>query len=87
MGISVYVAGVMVTSPDVVVVITDHFGNSRQGDGSACTLSEAEQELSGSTWVTPTRMWRVEIGQCPSFTQAYIAQSSKTPLVGGRVRL
>ena len=59
-----------------VVTVTDHFGQVYT-HATGCVPADVVQVLTGVVSVTPTTQWRVDIGQCPSFTDGYIAGSTK----------
>ena len=66
---------------EVVAVITDHTGASVVAAERGCELNDAAQVLSSTVDVTPTQQWRLQLGQCPSFTARFVANSQKRILV------
>ena len=73
--LNAYVSGIN-AGDQAVVTVTDHFGEVYL-HATGCVEADAVQVLSGVVNITSTKRWRVDIGQCPSFTDGYIASSTK----------
>ena len=66
----------------VATKVTDPFGRSTTSAQNGCDLKDAEQILSASMQTAQTiQPWVLEIAQCPSYADSFVASSQKSRLV------
>ena len=67
-------------SPDAVVTVTDTAGGVFVDGGSGCKPADAVAAVSMPLHFTPSQSWLLTVGQCPHYTAAYLASSTKLTL-------
>jgi hypothetical protein len=69
---------IVAKSAHVVATLTDHSGGQFTSARSGCALTDAVGVVSRAVIVStaPLREWRIDIGQCPEYSQAHVAASS-----------
>ena len=60
----------------IAATVTDHVGQTVPSGLSDCDIADADTVLERTVTFSATQSWTVAIGQCPSFTAAYLASSS-----------
>ena len=75
-----YYDSIAALSPHVVVALHDPSGKASVVPNAPCALAESTNTISTNVSIAGST-WRVQVGQCPQFTDDFVATSPKTKTV------